>query len=50
MDVVIHRIHSHTYIIVERWKEEAAEQTHNTSAHFKTFVQQAGAYVVAAIN
>ncbi|WP_408638495.1 putative quinol monooxygenase [Paenibacillus baimaensis] len=40
----------HKYIMVKQWKDETAAQAHNTSAHFQAFVQQAVAFMAAAMN
>ncbi|CAH1215389.1 putative quinol monooxygenase [Paenibacillus sp. JJ-223] len=48
--LVKHTEQEHQYIMVEQWKDEAATQAHNASAHFQGFVQQAAAFMAAPMN
>ncbi|MDN4600842.1 putative quinol monooxygenase [Paenibacillus sp. F6_3S_P_1C] len=38
------------YTMIELWKDEAATASHNASAHFQAFVQQAAAFMAAPMN
>ncbi|TYS31316.1 putative quinol monooxygenase [Bacillus pumilus] len=39
-----------TFLMVEVWKDEAAVQSHNTSAHFQSFVAKAKEFLAAPLD
>ncbi|WP_458463553.1 putative quinol monooxygenase [Paenibacillus sp.] len=49
-DLVKSTEHEQHYTMIELWKDEAATASHNTSAHFQAFVQQAAAFLSAPMN